>query len=71
MSKFKCYCGNIYRDQTDYLPYKAEYFADEDTDAVYEDLVTFLARLVEATKKGEQAAFRENIPKGIRYRIFY
>jgi len=58
MSKLRCLCGNIIRDQTDYLSYKAEYFADEDTDAVYEGLVTFLARLVEATEKGEQAAFR-------------
>jgi hypothetical protein len=60
--KFKCFCGNIIRDQTDNLPYKARYFADEDYEATYGDLVTFLAHLVEATAKGEQAAFRETYP---------
>ena len=44
------------------MPYKAEYFADEDYEAYYEELVIFLARLVEATEKGEQAAFRREFP---------
>lgn len=60
--KFKCFCGNIIRDQTDNLPHKAEYFADEDYEANYGELVTFLAHLVEATENGEQAAFRETYP---------
>ena len=63
MSKFMCYCGNIIRDQTDYLPYKGRYFADEDTDALFEGLIPFLARLVEATEKREQAAFRGDYPE--------
>ena len=62
MSKFQCYCGNIIRDQTDNLPYKAEYFADEDYEAHDGELVTFLIHLVEATEKGEQAAFRREFP---------
>ncbi len=62
MSKFKCYCGNIIRDQTDNVPYKAEYFADENYEANDGKLVTFLAHLVEATEKGEQAVFRRQFP---------
>ena len=49
--KFKCFCGNIIRDQTDNLPYKAEYFADEDTDALYENLVAFLPVLSKRPRK--------------------
>ena len=34
--KIGCPCGNVLRDQTDYLPYKAYFVADQD----YEDLLT-------------------------------
>src|SRR5262245_55277075 len=33
--KIGCICGNVLRDQTDYIPYKAHFVADQD----YEDLV--------------------------------
>lgn len=33
--KIGCLCGNVLRDQTDYIPYKAHFVADQD----YEDLL--------------------------------
>lgn len=39
--KFRCTCGEILRDQTDYLPYKARLVADED----WFDLVDILDEL--------------------------
>jgi hypothetical protein len=33
--KIGCICGNVLRDQTDYIPYKAHFVADQD----YEDLL--------------------------------
>jgi hypothetical protein len=33
--KIGCICGNVLRDQTDYVPYKAHFVADQD----YEDLL--------------------------------
>ncbi len=30
MSKLRCLCGHVIVDQTDYLPYKAYFIADED-----------------------------------------
>lgn len=33
--KIGCFCGNVLRDQTDYIPYKAHFVADQD----YEDLL--------------------------------
>ena len=65
MSKFRCFCGDTIRDQTDNLPYKAEYFADEDYEAYYGKLVTFLRNLVDATEKGEQETVRGDYPKNL------
>jgi hypothetical protein len=33
--KISCICGNVLRDQTDHIPYKAHFVADQD----YEDLI--------------------------------
>ena len=30
--RFMCDCGNVIRDQTDHLPWKGHFFADQDSD---------------------------------------
>lgn len=39
MSHFACLCGHVIRDQTDNLPYKAAYYADQDGDAVWQRII--------------------------------
>jgi hypothetical protein len=36
--KIRCFCGNVIRDQTDYIPYKAYFVADQD----YFDLIELI-----------------------------
>jgi hypothetical protein len=47
MSKLRCTCGHIIRDQTDCIPYKALRYADEDTPVYFEAIET-IADLVQA-----------------------
>lgn len=57
MSKFICLCGHRIVDQTDHLPYKAQFFADEDTDASWEQFILFCAELFWASMGGRQKEF--------------
>jgi hypothetical protein len=69
MSKLMCECGHIIVDQTDNLPYKANYTRDQDVDDYYkrfDEVESFL----EALKKGDRVAwikshFGENYPTNL------
>ena len=36
MGKLRCRCGHVILDQTDFLPYKAEVFSDQDTARIWD-----------------------------------
>ncbi|GCE11972.1 hypothetical protein [Tengunoibacter tsumagoiensis] len=57
MSKFLCHCGYIIRDQTDYLPYKAYFFLDADTNQSFERFYTYLHDLQIALDQGKHQEF--------------
>jgi hypothetical protein len=40
--KITCICGNVLRDQTDYIPYKAHLVADQD----YEEMLAGMGQLL-------------------------
>lgn len=42
MSKFVCRCGYVILDQKDYLPYKASFFLDADTNLSFERFYSYL-----------------------------
>ena len=56
MSKLRCACGNVIRDQTVDLPYKALFFADADYEA-FEKFVDFCGDLIRAREAGRQIEF--------------
>src|SRR5712692_743036 len=60
MSKMECFCGHLIVDQTDNLPYKAQYFPDQDYRAAFEQFVDFCAELIQAREEGRQEAFIKN-----------
>ena len=35
MSKLGCICGHVIRDQTDFIPYKARFIRDQDSEEYY------------------------------------
>lgn len=58
MSKLLCHCGQVIRDQTENLPYKAEFIADQDYyEAFVEWIVSYVIRLMEAREAGQQDEF--------------
>lgn len=67
---FRCTCGHIIRDQTDSLPYKAKFFADEDEEAIFEAVIESLEAFMTARETGKQdefldTHFGETYPKEI------
>lgn len=57
MSRFGCTCGYTIVDITDFLPYKAYFLSDEDTETSMELVVNRLAKFVEAREQGKQDEF--------------
>ncbi len=57
MSKLRCLCGYIISDQTEDLPYKAEYFADEDYEGSYGAFIHFIAEFIQMEQQGARNAF--------------
>jgi hypothetical protein len=55
VSKFRCRCGNVLADNTDFLPYKAYLREDEDTQKPIEVMADLLARYYEARQQGPEA----------------
>ena len=55
--KFRCPCGHIIRDQTDSLPYKARFLADEDQNAIFEVVIESLEAFMTAKDMGKQEEF--------------
>lgn len=52
MSKLACTCGNIIRDQTDSLPYKASLIKDQQEERFIADLAQEMNALLTAAKAG-------------------
>ncbi len=57
MSKLKCLCGHIIVDQSFDLPYKAQFFSDEDYAASYEKFIAFCTNFIQAREEGRQEEF--------------
>ncbi|MGH2515431.1 MAG: hypothetical protein ACRDHP_07230 [Ktedonobacterales bacterium] len=57
MSHFRCTCGHRINDQTDFLPYKAHFLPDEDTEAPLENGVNIVVGYIEARERGEEEQF--------------
>lgn len=55
--KFECDCGRIIPDQTDFLPNKASFFADQDDERVWTTAWTELGQLVTAARKNRTGAW--------------
>lgn len=53
----RCLCGYIISDQTDDLPYKAEFFADEDYAGSYGGIIRFITEFIQTEQQGERNAF--------------
>jgi hypothetical protein len=64
--KFLCECGHTIRDQTDFIPYKAQIVKDQDSDYVWGALADDLAAYVKALGNGDQASraawIRKHLP---------
>ena len=62
MSKLRCICGYIIRDQTDNLPYKAHFIPDEDQNPDIEAVTADVMQFMAARDRGDQGAFiREHL----------
>jgi hypothetical protein len=57
MAKIQCFCGHIIADQTDNLPDKARYFADQDYHISFEKFIDYCAELIKAREEGRQKEF--------------
>lgn len=53
MSKLRCLCGHVIVDQTDYLPYKAYFIADEDEEDFFQSAVSAIAEFVLVREQGK------------------
>jgi hypothetical protein len=53
MSQLVCKCGHIIIDQTDFLPYKARYYSDEDSKA-YDETIDIVADFMIAREEGRE-----------------
>src|ERR1700737_3712388 len=53
MSKLLCLCGHVIVDQTDSLPYKAHFIADEDEENFFQLSVSAMEKIVTAWKQGK------------------
>ena len=69
MSKIACKCGHIIVDQTDNLPYKANYTRDQDVEDYYKRFDK-VESFLEALKNGDRVAwikghFGDNFPTNL------
>lgn len=55
--RIRCMCGNSITDQTDYLPYKAWFLPDEDTDLAVDYVMTDVQAFIEARERGDEDAY--------------
>ncbi len=55
--KFLCICGHIIRDQTDDLPYKAQFIPDEDKETDFERVVESLEAFMTTRETGKRDEF--------------
>lgn len=53
MSKLRCLCGHVIIDQTDALPYKAYFIADEDEENFFQSTVSAIEKFVISWKQGK------------------
>lgn len=57
MSRFRCACGHAIVDITDFLPYKARFMRDEDSQLPNELLAQAIVELLQAREQGTQREF--------------
>jgi len=57
MSKLRCRCGYIIRDQTDFIPYKAMFIPDEDDEACFVGMSDQILDYIKAREQNQQEAF--------------
>jgi len=55
--KFLCTCGHIIRDQTDHLPYKAQFIPDENRETDFNLVARTLEAFITARETGNQEEF--------------
>jgi hypothetical protein len=53
MSKLLCLCGHTIVDQTDFLPYKAYFIADEDNEDCFQTAVKAIEKFVLERERGK------------------
>ena len=64
MTKIGCPCGNLMPDNTDFLPYKAKFIADEDTQIPVEVLAKSIVALFAAPdREGRRAFLIDYLPR--------
>jgi len=54
MSKLLCLCGHVIVDQTNSLPYKADFFADEDDEAWFGGMVDLCSQTIRTREAGRE-----------------
>jgi hypothetical protein len=54
MSRLGCLCGNIIRDQTDFLPYKGKILRDQHTDQFHDIVAQEIASFIAAISEGKR-----------------
>src|SRR5262249_32807728 len=59
MSSIGCVCGHTIKDQTDNLPYKAQFLPDQNQDRLWKNIIDELTDLAELTLKGRQNEWLE------------
>ena len=59
MSKFKCNCGNIISDTSDYLPYKAALINDKVEESFFEEVSSEAKSLMEASVSGNLEKWKQ------------
>jgi hypothetical protein len=67
MSEFACRCGHVIRDNTDYIPYKAEYFANQDWEAVWGALIDDIVQAVRTGWSGLLTQMEQERSQGFPY----
>ena len=75
MSKLRCFCGHVIVDQTDALPYKAIFIADENDEEFSQSTLSAIEKIVIAWKQGKLSElfgekFAEVYPKDSELRSF-
>lgn len=61
MTKMRCSCGHVIRDNTDHLPYKAYFHPDEDTYISHDVMTDTLAEYIAARARNQEVEFLRDL----------